>query len=194
MATISLRHGHHTNDLTQSEERLYSPPLSVGVEFGFIMMLVAFFGVFFPSFLGLNLSVMHCLVLGCSGALSIWGALAATSYQSYLINLGLGVFFLLNAVVGALVGEPSAPRFNFYTSEQLERMAPGFLQLATTDHIVHGLLALVFFFEAYSWHVHHRNQPIHLNKRVVKVASRALGIIVVASVIVTVVSQIRGFP
>ena len=127
------------------ESQDYSPYRNIGIEFGFIMLMTAILGVFFPSFIGLNLSFMHCLILGVSGGLSVYGGFDKNPRQAYHINMGLGIFFLLNAGIGYLVGDPGLPRYGFYSADQLNKMAPGFLELATTDHLVHLLLAVVFF-------------------------------------------------
>lgn len=193
MVTIFHRHLKN-NDYPDTQETLYSPPQAVGLELGYMMMLVSFLGIFFPYFMGLNLSVMHCLVLGGSGALSVYGSLVKSNRLSYRINLLLGFFFLANAVIGYLVGEPGAPRFQFYTPEQLEHMAPGFLELATTDHIVHGLISMFFFFEAYSWRHHYIHGKSYINKKYLKTGIRILAFILLISIILTVTGYIRGFP
>jgi hypothetical protein len=198
MATSTFRNNQlHSQKRTQAtnETTLYTSYRSVGVEFGFIMVLTAVLGIFLPHFLGLNLSFMHSLVLGAAGALSVYGGMIKNPSKAYRINLGLGIFFLLNAVIGYMVGDAGAPRFGFYPPEQLDRMAPGFLELATTDHLVHALLALVFFIEALTWkfHIYPSHAKPFLHSRPFRIGMRILSVTVIFTIIVAVVYNIRGF-
>ena len=197
MATTTFRNNRlHSQEKAQviNETSLYTPFRSVGIEFGFIMVLTAILGIFLPHFLGLNLSFMHSLVLGGAGALSVYSGMIKNPRKAYRINLGLGIFFLLNAVIGYMVGDAGAPRFDFYTPEQLDRLAPGFLQLANTDHLVHVLLALVFFVEAFTWkfHINPSDAKPFLHSRPFRLGMRILSVTVIFTIIVSVVYSIRG--
>jgi hypothetical protein len=196
MATTTIRNTTlNSGEKAQTDdENLYSPYRSVGIEFGFIMVLTAILGISLPNFLGLNLSLMHSLVLGSAGALSVYSGFIKSPLKAYRINLGLGIFFLLNAVIGYMVGDAGAPRFDFYTPAQLDKMAPGFLELATTDHIVHGLLALVFFAEAFSWKFHIKPSDLKpfLHSKPFRLGMRVLSFALILTIIVSVVYSVRA--
>jgi hypothetical protein len=121
------------------------------MEIGFVMIIIALSGLFWPQFLNLNLSIMHCLVLAVSGVLAVWSGLTSNRRTTFRISLGLGVFFLLNAVLGVIVGEPGSPRFGFFSDQEIQEVAPGFLELSVFDHFMHGILAVAFLWDAYLW-------------------------------------------
>jgi hypothetical protein len=183
MASFIQRHFHFKH-IQAPPETLYSSPQAVGTVTGYMMIFIAFLGLFWPDFLGLNLSIMHCFVLGASGVVSIFGNLSKSAHISSVVNFILGVFFLLNALLGALVGEPGHARFKFYTPEQLQRVAPGFLELAMTDHMIHAAIGLVFLSEAFYWRYHYLHRPfIKPEKR--KIIFRFVGILLALSMILT---------
>lgn len=193
MGTTTVNNRFRNNDIDQSSQD-YTPFRNIGIEFGFIMVMTAVLGIFYPSFLGLNLSFMHCLVLGVSGALSVYSGIDKNPRQAYLINMGLGAFFLLNAVIGYLVGDPGLPRFGFYSGDQLRTMAPGFMELATTDHLVHLLLSVVFFVEGVSWKYHFKPQPgtPFLHSKGFRFALRAFIFALILTVIISVAYTLRA--
>jgi hypothetical protein len=187
MATV--KETNHFQEETSDEQGPYSPPQVIGLEFGFMLILVALMGFIYPGFLGLNLSLMHSFVLSGGGVLSIWASFAYPSQLSFKINLGLGIFFLLNAILGYLVQKQYGGDVTTYVP--VNRFAPGFTDLGFTDHMVHAFLSAVFFFEAFSLkHPHLRT--LHLNKLFLKYAMRAVLLILVMTLILTVVYRIRG--
>lgn len=154
---------------TQDESTRYNAPQGFSMEIGFVMIIIALSGLFWPQFLNLNLSIMHCLVLAVCGALAIWNGLALNKRRNFHISLGLGFFFLLNAVLGVIVGEPGTPRFGFFSPEKVQEMAPGFLELAVYDHLMHGILALAFLWDAFLWEQREETR-IRATKRFVRTA------------------------
>jgi hypothetical protein len=172
------------------DQNLYGPPQAVGLEFGCMLILVALMGLFDPSFLGLNLSLMHVLVLGGSGALSAWASFSYPQNLCYRINLSLGIFFLLNAVIGYLVVRLNGVGSSFYSTEQLNRLAPGFSELGFADHLVHTFFSIVFFGEALSIKYHHLNRSL-LKKNFLKIITRIFIVLLVLSLVMAVVSRLR---
>lgn len=137
---------------TRSKEVLYNPVNMVSMDLGFVLLVLALCGLFMPNFLGLNLSQMHCWVLAACGCLGIWSGLTTDRRSSMYINFGLGIFFALNAVIGFLVGEPGTDRGVMNVPDDMVvRIAPGFLELSTMDHILHTIVAVFFFIEAFAW-------------------------------------------
>lgn len=135
-------------------EVLYNPVTMVSLDIGFILLVLAICGLFLPNFLGLNLSAMHCWVLASCGALGIWSGLTPSRLRAMYINFGLGVFFLLNAALGFIVGEPGKERdlMNLrIPDDMVVKIAPGFLELSTYDHLLHSVVGVFFLIEAFSW-------------------------------------------
>ena len=187
MATV--KETNQLQDLTPEDQELYSPPQAVGLEFGIMLILVSLMGFFNPGFLGLNLSLMHLFVLSGGGTLSIWASFVYPSQMSYKINLGLGIFFLLNAILGYLVKRQFDGNISAYVP--LNRFAPGFTELGFADHLVHAFLSTVFLFEAFSLkHPHFKR--LHFNKKFLKYGLRTIVIALIMTLIVTVVYRIRG--
>lgn len=145
-------------------DSFYNSTFAITWDLGMVMILVAVAGIFNSRFLGLNLSFMHCFVLAASGMLAIWSG-TTTREKAYVINLGLGVFFLLNAVLGFLVGDRGHLKIGYGSSEDLiVKFAPGFLELSTFDHVFHLALAVFMFIEAYSWKRQSLDFPANLRR------------------------------
>lgn len=169
------------------QDDLYNPPQAVGLEFGFMMVLVSIMGLFNSSFLGLNLSFMHCLVFGFTGLFSVLGSYSRSSKTSFQVDLGLGFFFLANALLAYFLDLGTKPS----TAEQLNRYAPGFLELGVMDHIVHLCLSIVFFSEALSL----RNQSFKetfFHQKIFKFLLRIVLVALFVVAILAVVYQLRG--
>ncbi len=83
---------------------LYNPTFMVTWDIGMVLLIVGVMGTFIPTFLGLSLSFMHCSVLLVTGGLAMWSA-SRPRRQAMWLNLGLGVFFLLNAVLGMVFSD-----------------------------------------------------------------------------------------
>jgi len=129
----------------------YNSTFAISWDIGIVMMMIGVVGFFKPDFLGLSLSFMHSLVLVGFGALAVWSGMAKKNV-AFRINLLSGIFFLLNSILGLLMGDRGHLRLGYGTSEDMiVKFAPGFLELSTIDHLFHIVLAVFFFIEAYSW-------------------------------------------
>jgi hypothetical protein len=143
----------------------YNSTFAITWDIGVVMIMLAIAGAFDANFLGLDLSYMHCFVLGVFGILAIWSGMT-TQRKAFIINLVSGVFFLLNAVLGFLVGDRGHFKFGYGTSEDLMvKFAPGFLELSIYDHILHFALAIFFLVVAYSWKSKTLDFPENISKR-----------------------------
>jgi hypothetical protein len=141
----------------------YNSTFAIAWDIGMVMIIIAVVGIFNPNFLGLHLSYMHCFVLGSTGIISIWSGVLSR-HKAFLTNLILGIFFLLNAVLGFLVGDRGQLKVGYGTSEDLiVKFAPGFLELMVMDHVFHLVLAVFFFIEAYSWRRKSLDFPANLD-------------------------------
>lgn len=132
----------------QTERGLYDPLEMITVVTGFTMIILAFAGLIDPAFLGLQLSPMHCFVLGGSGALAVWAGLTSEENRARArkVSLVLGFFFLANVVIGVMIQEAVKTR-SVFNELTVSRIAPGFLELEPWDHFLHGALAVVFFLD-----------------------------------------------
>ena len=125
---------------------------TVAIAVGCLMIVIGLAGILNSEFLGLHLSAMHSLVLCAGGSLAIWSATNHSSRSAYYADLGLGIFFALNAIAGFMLGRPGTPGVGYEAQDDLLlRIAPGFVELATLDHIFHAVLAVFFFSGAFSW-------------------------------------------
>jgi hypothetical protein len=183
MATTLFPRSQHPVEIDSDTEVLYNSPSAIGLALSFCLIFLAVFGVIWPNFFSLNLSFMHSLVLGGSGLLSVYAIITRDKAKTYLIYMGLGIFFALNAILGWLLGDPGNPRFGFYSKEQLDTIAPGFMELATVDHIVHAIISVLFFVEAFTWKEYLSGKTHEVGKRsivrVMKIATIPLIILTI---------------
>jgi|GEM_PF-5168194 len=130
---------------------LYDPTFMVTWDIGMVLMIVGLMGTFIPTFLGLSMSLMHCSVLIIAGALAMWSA-SRPRRQAMMVNLVLGIFFLLNAVLGMIFSGDGRLKVGTGAAEDMViRLAPGFLNLTYYDHFFHMMVGLFFLVEAFSW-------------------------------------------
>jgi hypothetical protein len=139
------------NNPTLFANSFYNSTFAITWDIGVVMIILAVAGVFDSQFLGLHLSFMHCFVLAIFGLLSVWSGVT-TQRRAYVINLVSGIFFLMNSVLAFLVGDRGHLKIGYGSSEDMiVKMAPGFLELSTFDHILHLCLGLFFLLVAYLW-------------------------------------------
>lgn len=146
----------------------YNSTFAISWDIGVVMIMIGAVGFFNADFLGLKLSFMHSLVLVSFGALAIWSGMTTRS-RAFIINLSSGIFFLLNSILGILVGDRGQLKLGYGSSEDLiVKIAPGFLELSTFDHVFHFVLAVFFFIEAYSWKSKSLDFPKNLQSNEIK--------------------------
>jgi hypothetical protein len=146
MATV-IQHSKPTN---QSDINLYDSTEMITVVIGFTLVILAFMGLIISDFMGLQLSPAHCWMLGATGILAIWGGLSAEENRerAFKVSLGLGILFLAHLVAGIMLPEAIKHR-SIFNEDMVRKIAPGFLELKSWDHFLHGSLAVVFFIDAY---------------------------------------------
>jgi hypothetical protein len=141
----------------QYPHKLDSKPYtqSISMVLGPVMIVIGLSGALDSQFMGLHLSFMHVLVLLSTGALALWGSTREWKRVSFRIDLGLGIFYIIHAIVGFSLGRPGVPGVGYDAPDGLLiKIAPGFLELGTLDHILHGLLGVLFLTGAFSWYRH----------------------------------------
>ncbi len=147
MSTIIQRPSQHTND----NIGLYDSSEMLTVVIGFVMLILSAAGLIDSGFLGLELSPMHCFILAGAGALAVWAGFTSEENRerAYKVSLSLGLFFLANLVAGLMLPVALKDRTVFNESH-IRQFAPGFLDLKSYDHFLHGALAVVFLADAYT--------------------------------------------
>jgi hypothetical protein len=155
MPTV-IRNPIHVNEHPPVPIRKREFTQVVGLILGFFLVIVALCGIMMPSFLGLHLSTIHSCVLGLAGALAFWSGAQDNLRKSYLADLGLGIFFSINALAGFVLGKPGNPQVGYNEADRLLlKIMPGFEELGTNDHVLHSLLAVGFFVGALTyWSLH----------------------------------------
>lgn len=150
MATV-IRTTPQNQQTNSSHLDLYDSSEMLTVVIGFVMIILAVAGLIDQGFLGLQLSAMHCAVLGAAGALSVWAGFTseADRERAFKVSLSLGLFFLANVVAGLMLPEAMKNR-SVFNESLVREIAPGFLDLKSYDHFLHGALALVFLVDAVS--------------------------------------------
>jgi len=123
---------------------------------GFLLFVLGLSGLLTPSFMGLHLSVLHSLIITAAGLSLFYNGYRANQRASYHTCLGFV------SAAGFLFGRPGQPQVGFERpDERLLRIIPGFQELATLDHIVHAVIAVVLLGGAYDWwRGHHGKGPL----------------------------------
>ncbi len=134
----------------QSEKNRYDSSQGVELELGMIMIFLGLLGLFRPGFMGLSLTIVHCFILVFTGITAVWSGLTMERRRVFYVALGLGLFYLLNAFLGYLFGVEGPPGVDLVSDEKIQKVAPGFLQLSASDHLMHLIFSVGFFVVAYN--------------------------------------------
>ena len=150
MATVIRQTRPQVQRTNQTDLDLYDSAEMITVVIGFVMLILAVAGLIDPGFMGLQLSAMHCGVLGGTGALAVWAGFSSEENRerAFKVSLSLGLFFLANVVAGLMLPEAMKDR-SVFNESLVREIAPGFLDLQSYDHFLHGSLAFVFLLDAY---------------------------------------------
>jgi hypothetical protein len=159
----------------QSEKNTYNSSQGVELELGVVMILFGLLGLFRPEFLGLALNIVHCLILVSTGVLAVWSGLTMERRRVFYVAMGLGIFYLLNALLGYFIGEEGPSQFGFLSDEKIKRVAPGFLELSHYDHLMHLIFSVGFFIVAF--HSKRKNLKVNEVKSKFKVRLTIIGTI-----------------
>lgn len=118
---------------------------TVATIMGVVFLLVGIAGFVAPGVGGFHLSTAHNLIHIVSGAVSLYFGLAGTLAGARLFCIVFGVVYGLLGVAGFLLGSPGTPSMPGMTADQhLFKVLPGALELGTSDHTFHIVLALLF--------------------------------------------------
>ncbi len=115
---------------------------------GVVFILVGIIGFLAPGLLGMHLSLAHNLVHLISGALALYFGFKGTLAAARLFCIVFGVVYGLLGVAGFLLGHSGAHTVEAVPAHgqdsSLFALLPRTLELASADHLVHILLAVVF--------------------------------------------------
>jgi hypothetical protein len=163
MSTILTR---RPGDYERNPAHKKSYAQSVSIVVGSFLIVLGLSGILNPEFMGLHLSAMHSLVLTASGILSLWSGTTNDKTRVYYTSLGLCIFFALHTLVGFLMGGPGTPSVGYDAPDELlVRIAPGFLELGTVDHVLHFLLGVFYFTGILSLNKHSRDMKSGISTR-----------------------------
>jgi hypothetical protein len=112
---------------------------------GIVFLLVGVLGFVAPGVGGFHLSTAHNLIHIISGAASLYFGLAGTLRGARLFCLVFGAVYGLLGIAGFLLGAPGTPSMpGMAADDRLFKVLPGALELGTSDHTFHILLAIVY--------------------------------------------------
>jgi hypothetical protein len=100
---------------------------------GVVFLLVGVCGFAAPTLLGAHLSPAHNVVHIVSGAIALYFGFAGTLSGAKTFCLVFGVIYLALAVLGLALGQPP---------DRMWMLGP--LHFGQVDHLIHGLLGIVF--------------------------------------------------
>jgi asparagine N-glycosylation enzyme membrane subunit Stt3 len=116
---------------------------------GIVFLLVGVLGFVAPGVGGFHLSTTHNLIHIISGAASLYFGLAGTLRGARLFCLVFGAVYGLLGIAGFLLGAPGTPSMpGMAADDRLFKVLPGALELGTSDHTFHILLAIVYIVAA----------------------------------------------
>jgi hypothetical protein len=118
---------------------------TVATIMGVVFLLVGLTGFVAPGVGGFHLSTAHNLIHIISGAASLYFGLAGTLRGARTFCLAFGAVYGLLGVAGFLLGSQGSPSMpGMAADSRLFKVLPGMLELGTSDHTFHVLLALVY--------------------------------------------------
>lgn len=118
---------------------------TVATIMGVVFLLVGIVGFVAPGVGGFHLSTAHNLIHIISGAASLYFGLAGTLSGARLFCIIFGAVYGLLGVAGFLLGAPGTPSMpGMDADSRLFKVLPGTLELGTSDHTFHVLLAILF--------------------------------------------------
>jgi hypothetical protein len=118
---------------------------TVATIIGVVFLLVGIVGFVAPGVGGFHLSTVHNLIHIVSGAMSLYFGLAGTLRGARLFCIAFGAVYGLLGVAGFLLGTPGSPSMpGMAADDRLFKVLPGALELGTSDHTFHVLLAIVY--------------------------------------------------
>jgi hypothetical protein len=123
----------HPLDLPVGSETRKKTTHAISLFVGTLLVMRGLYGLFLPSMLGLQLSVIHSLIIVSAGALLSYHWYTHNARASFNTCLCYGVAFALFTIAGLL----------------------GVTELSRPDNTLHGIIAVMLLVGAYDWHHTH---------------------------------------
>jgi hypothetical protein len=112
---------------------------------GVLFILVGIVGFVAPGVGGFHLSAAHNLIHLVSGAASLYFGLKGTLAGARLFCIVFGAVYGLLGLAGFLAGGPGTPAMpGMAADSRLLKVLPGTLELGTSDHTFHVILAIIY--------------------------------------------------
>jgi hypothetical protein len=114
---------------------------------GLIFFLFAIFGLIVPGLFKMHLSFLHNMIYLLTSFLAFYSSLIndfnkAKSFCSYM-----GIFYLVLAALGYLLGQPGFPGVgNLSEDQNLLKVIPNVLEFGRNDHHFHFIMATFLLF------------------------------------------------
>lgn len=122
---------------------------------GALLVSIGLSEIVVPSFIEMNLSLLHALLIASAGALLIYNGFKSNTHASYLTCLIYGSVFAVLSVVGFVFGERTNSAIRYDATDDHLLNLPAFNALGTFDHGMHAVLAVVLLLGALDWKRHH---------------------------------------
>ena len=128
---------------------------TVATLIGVLFLLVGITGFVAPGVGGFHLSTAHNLIHIISGAISLYFGLKGTLAGARTFCIVFGAVYGLLGLTGFMLGKSGTPSMPGMDSDsRLFSVLPGTLELGTSDHTFHIILAVVYIVAGLLTRVH----------------------------------------
>ncbi len=127
--------------------------------FGLVFLFLGIIGLVVPGLFKMHLSFLHNMIYVLSAFLAFFASLSqdvsrVKSYCSYM-----GVFYLVLAILGYVVGQPGYPTVGYLSEDQrLVKIIPNILEFGQRDHSFHMIIGVALMLMRLSWRKAERAQ------------------------------------
>lgn len=120
---------------------------------GFMLCILGAAGLLYPSFAGLHLSVIHSLIIFTAGSTLLYnGGFKENSFYAFISCLSFGLFFLILAVAGMMLGVPGLPTIGYIQLDpNLLVVKEGLIEYGRFDHILNFVIGFFLLLGAIDW-------------------------------------------
>jgi hypothetical protein len=118
---------------------------------GALLFILCLSGIMNPRFAGLNLSLITSLIAGFAGVTLFYSGYKNYSRPAFRSCLGFGIFYLLYALVGYMIGGSAETDLTVITDESYYRIFPDFNAKSMVDHAMNAIIGLVLLGGAADW-------------------------------------------
>jgi len=149
-SNIGLHH-HDEHPTAHLAERTVA--LTAASLLGVALIFLGFGGMVYPAYLGMHLNLVHSVLLLATGIASMLIGMTGTVSSASMFCIVAGGFYLALALLGVAFGVPgehTLPTVHHHgLDDQLLRLVPGYLEFASRDHVLHGVLGAAYLLSAF---------------------------------------------